>query len=180
MEHNGMSSSFVTLLVANQCRVHGFIRTLIPQPELADDVLQETCMVAWPKFSDVEEKIDGQHEDFVRWMCTIAKFQSLKALRAQRNNEFSMFTDELANQLAGLHLEKLDDLEDQQRALDDCLGRLSLRQREILERRYVGDLPPREIAKQLGRPVKAIYKSLSRVRQDLRNCLRRHLGFSSL
>ena len=42
---------FIRLFVANQRRVHAFIRTLVPNTADADDILQETSITGLAKFS---------------------------------------------------------------------------------------------------------------------------------
>ena len=57
--------------------------------------------------------------------------------------------------------------------LQDCLGKLDSRARELCELRYVQDLKPAAIAEMVGMTANAVAKSLQRIRDQLRECIER-------
>jgi len=72
--------------------------------------------------------------------------------------------------------EPSDALESRRQALDGCLKKLRADDRSLLVRRYGSGSTVPEIAQQVSRPVKSIYRSLERTRMTLLECIRRHLA----
>lgn len=135
-------------------------------------------MTAWAKFGEVEKSIGDSDDDFARWLCTIARFKCLAALRKQRRDRHEVFTDDLAEKLADLHLSRLEDVDARHKALSACMEKLPEKQRKLVERRYSVESSPRDIAKELGRPVTSVYKLLHRLRRDLQDCIRRSIDLT--
>jgi DNA-directed RNA polymerase specialized sigma24 family protein len=84
-----MSERFVRLFVANQRRIHGFIRTLVFESADADDILQETSITGlskFPVFAECQKDFSAERvtEEFVTWICTIARYETLKHCRANK------------------------------------------------------------------------------------------------
>lgn len=170
---------FVRLFVANQRRIHGFIRTLVPNATDADDVLQETSITGLAKFESfaswrAEESHDDVSDQFVTWICTIGRYEALKYCR-RKGKAGLVFDESLCDQLADRHMSRLDDLELRHAALRLCLEKLSMRDRAILRGRYEFNLKGDELAGQLQLPVNTIYKALQRIRRSLTECVRRNL-----
>ncbi|MCI0335492.1 MAG: sigma-70 family RNA polymerase sigma factor [Planctomycetes bacterium] len=168
---------FVRLFVANQRRVHAFIRTLIPNTADADDVLQETSITGLSKFTSSflrgrADPRDFRIEDFVAWICTIARYEALKWCRKVKRGR-PLFSEALTAELADCHARQLDYLEMRHEALNHCLEKLSSRDRALLFFRYESDLTGPEIAERSGRPVNTIYKALQRIRHTLLECVDR-------
>ena len=67
-------------------------------------------------------------------------------------------------------------------ALETCLGKLSAKQREIVERRYLAKGSLQDLAEESGRSANALYKTLQRIREVLHHCINKRLtqeGFTS-
>jgi RNA polymerase sigma-70 factor (ECF subfamily) len=65
----------------------------------------------------------------------------------------------------------VEELEARRKALDTCLQKLPPASRSLVEACYAGDRSIREVAKSFGRPAKAVYKALGRIRDVLTNCV---------
>ena len=104
---------FVRLLVKNQRRLHGFILTLLPQADDAEDVLQEASAVAWRKF---DQYTSGT--DFVSWVCTIARYEVLR-YRSRQQPAHLIFDDSLVESLAERSRERAELLVEQHEALEE-------------------------------------------------------------
>lgn len=170
---------FVRLFVANQRRIHGFVRMLIPNAADADDVLQETSITGLAKFSTFAGANDGgsaaqRAEEFVTWICTIGRYEALKFCR-QRGKGRLVFDEALCDELADRHIQKIDELELRHAALRLCLEKLSPRDRDIMRGRYEFNLKGEELADQLERPLNTVYKALQRIRRALTDCVQRNL-----
>ena len=69
-------------------------------------------------------------------------------------------------------LTRSDELDGQHVFLTDCYAQLSPRDRELIDLRYQPGATVRRLARQLGRGVDALYKSLARIHQTLFDCIR--------
>lgn len=134
---------------------------------LADDIFQEVFLVASRRAGDF--RIGG---DFSAWARGIARFKVLEVLR-QRSRGIG-FAEDVVDLLAA-EAPADDDWRVHQRALQDCLGRLAPRARELTELRYVEQLAPTAIAARVSWTVNAVNVALSRIRRQLRDCADRLL-----
>ena len=90
MDHD---PSFVALFVKNQRRIYGYILTVVPDCNEADDLFQQTSLVLWEKAG--EFRPEG---DFVRWACGIA-FNVIRNYRVKKRRDRHCFSDEMMAQL---------------------------------------------------------------------------------
>lgn len=147
--------------------VRGFIRALVRDRYLADDVLQET-------FLTVARKADAFEEgsDFLKWSCAIARFKVLEARR--RDAGICPLPDEVIESLIESHDPKAD--EGRFDDLDDCISELPPSMRRMVDMRYASSRKPGEIARLIGWTVEAVYVALSRARANVRDCLERKMS----
>ena len=61
------TEQFVSLILANQLRIHGFIRSLVPNHADVEDLFQQTSIVLWRKFKDYEAGTN-----FAAWAMRVA------------------------------------------------------------------------------------------------------------
>ena len=73
-----------------------------------------------------------------------------------------------------------DRLEARRQALETCLKKLRPKDRDLLAKRYGSGNTVLEIAVQVSRPVKSIYRSLERMRMTLLECIRRQLAVGGM
>ena len=158
---------FVRLLGRYQQRVYSFILTLVPHWADADEVLQETNIILWRKFS--EFKLDT---DFVRWANQVAYYEVLK-FRRRRQKDQLYFSDSFVEEVAAEVMEMSDTLQMQRDRLAACLQKLSERDRTLIHLRYDEGSSVKRVAEQLGRSADSVYKSLNRVRRMLIDCVHR-------
>ena len=161
---------FVQHMLQSQHRLYGFIRALVPDANLAQDVLQETNLVMWRK---CDEFAPGT--DFHAWACRIAHFQVL-AHRRDKGRDRHLFDEELLRRLAPVAEQQTADLQLREQALRDCLQQVTAERQELLRLRYGNSLSINEIADRLGQSVSAVTNSLYRVRRALLECTRRRLS----
>lgn len=92
------------------------------------------------------------------------------------------FDTELSELLAEESIAEAELTQARLAALDECLGKLSSRQQQIIRRCYEGTATISEVASTLGRTRDGLYKQLARLREKLADCIRGRLaaeGFSS-
>lgn len=173
------ADEFVKLLVCCERRVRVFVATLHPHSHDIDEVVQETSLVAWKKFAGFRYTSEGPEDAFVRWLCSIARFE-LNNLRRKRGHAELAFDDGLLDKLTDQYFIDSDRLEGRHLALQDCMQRLRPRDQEIVKRRYQLGVSVRDLAAHAGRTVDAIYKSLTRIRGSLLVCIERRMKEESL
>src|SRR5688500_11130020 len=72
---------FVSLTVRYARRVRLFVSSLHPTASDIDEILQEAWLVAWKKLDSFSYSEEQPDEEFVRWLCTIARFEVAKYRR---------------------------------------------------------------------------------------------------
>ena len=160
------SGLFLKLLVPNQRRIHAFILYLVPNHTDAEDILQETLMEMWNKFSDYR---DGS--DFAAWGVTVAKFKVLSHIQKHKKNTFSFGSDtlELLQKECG---QNLAGMQEQIDVLNRCVRKLSDKEKKYLSLRYESNLTFQGIANQFGVSIQATFRAISRIHSRLLLCVR--------
>jgi len=143
--------------------IRGFIRGLLPDATLSDDVLQETFLTVTRKAAEYQPGTS-----FPKWVCAIARYKVLEARRAARRGAL-LLSPEAIESLAAADeaLEpdpRIDDLE-------ACVADLAPSMRRVIELRYQRNHSPSEIAGIIGWKVEAVYVALSRAKRSLREMM---------
>jgi RNA polymerase sigma-70 factor, ECF subfamily len=163
-------AQFLRLFLENERRIYAFIVSILPNLSDAEDVLQETSLILWQKFSQFEIGTD-----FVAWACRVAQLRVMKFYEKRGRSKLQFDAaalEAVANEAIGM----APLLEDRHHALAQCLEALNPRDRDLLQRRYADDASPQQIAGQVGRSIHAIYKALSRIHDGLMECVRRRMS----
>lgn len=166
--------TFMRLLMKEESAVKAYVRRLVPTWHDVEEVVQQTSLIAWKKFDELDER-----ERFGGWLMTIARFEALKYRRSLARSPL-VFSDELAEQLANAtgQLEAPD--AERRQALEGCLRKLDPSKRELLLEVHRPGVTVRQYAKQYSRPEQAIYKSVHRLRQRLLQCVKQTLAAEAL
>lgn len=173
------ADEFVGLLLVHEHRVRGFVSSLMFGAGEVDDVFQSACLAAFRKLDSFSYTADAPDEEFVRWVCTIARYEVLQVYRKRRSGQV-MFNSELVAELADMQIQNSEKLGSRAEALSECLESLSSKEKSLLQMHYGQDLPVAEIAQRIHRTANGIYKALERVRTRLLECIRRKLRFEGL
>ena len=173
------AEEFVELLLVHEHRVRGFVASLMFGSSDVDDVFQSACMAAFRKLGTFSYVGEAPDEEFVRWVCTIARDEVLQVYRKRRTGRI-MFNSELVAELADMQIEKSEQLGSRAEALSECIERLSPKEKRLLQMHYGHELPVAEIAKRIHRTANGVYKALERVRSRLMECIRRKLKSEGL
>lgn len=158
------------LMTQHQRRIFGYIHTLVPRRNDAEDILQETSLVIVEKFSQFQPGTD-----FVAWACQIAWWQ-VRAARQRFARSKVVFDDDVVDALASTAAEMQPEMDARHEALARCLQRLHPRDRELLLTRYEPDGRVEEAARRSGRSLDAAYKALARLRKLLLDCVTHQLA----
>ena len=161
---------FIRLFTQHESGLRAFVRSLLPGREHADEILQETCVVLWRKFAEFDKG-----SNFLAWACTIARFEVLK-YRRRLARDRHVFNVELLELLADEAASEMDRRVQELQALEPCIQRLKLRQRELVTACYAPGISIKDVAEGLGRSATSLYKALDRIRGALLECIERSLA----
>lgn len=152
------------LFLAHSGAIKGFIRALLRDRNLADDVLQDTFLVVCAK-----REAYTAGTNFVAWACTIARFKVLETLRKNAKAEL-VLSNEVIEALAA-DVPQEDRREFTLKHLDDCLKNLPDGSRRMIDLHYFQTRAPDAIASKLSLHIDSVYVALSRARTMLRRCV---------
>jgi RNA polymerase sigma-70 factor (ECF subfamily) len=144
-------------------RLARFLRGMLRQPALVDEVLDDTMLVAWRKAHTWDAA-----SQLSTWLFAIAYRQALKAVR--RDTPAHELEDE---PVAPSSAEPDGELEHHQlqRRLATALGALTPEHRAVVELTYYQGYSCREIADIVGCPVATVKTRMFYARQRLRGLL---------
>jgi RNA polymerase sigma-70 factor (ECF subfamily) len=156
---------------AAQRAVSLFLRTLIPDSDQCQDVLQQVAVVVVRKFHEFDRS-----RSFNAWMIGIAKQEVLAFRRRQRTSRL-VFSDAMVERIAETYQCVLADIaSDTADALEHCVQKLGGRARTVIGLHYSDGLRTVEIAQRLQMEHGTVRMLLSRARKILRDCIERQLG----
>jgi len=165
---------FLRLFTEHERSVRTFVRSLVPTRMAASEVMQEVAVVLWQKFGEFDAT-----RDFRKWAFGVARFEVLAFLR-DRARDRHVFDEELVTRLADEAATAEPRCDAQREALETCLQRLPVRQRELVLTAYAKGTRMDELAAQRGQTPMSLYKLLHRIRQALLECVRRTLAQEEL
>lgn len=151
-----------------------FLRSVVRDAELADDLFQETLLVAWRRLEDFDRT-----RSFGAWLRGIARNQAFAA-RRKLGRQAVLVEDEVLEAL-DKRFEAFgrlpgDDLDNRLELLERCLDELTDRSREALRLRYEDELETEQVAEHTESSVFAVRKLLLRARERLGECFDRRLS----
>jgi RNA polymerase sigma-70 factor (ECF subfamily) len=161
---------FIELYAAHEARLRGYVLSLVPRWSDAEDIAQQSSLILWKKFDQYEPGTN-----FFAWACQIVRFE-VRAFSRRVARDRMIFSDEFVNAVMEQTVQSRTDLQDRVNALQKCVAKLPAPHRELLRLRYDERRPVGSVAKVLNRPLEAVYKTLSRIRQTLYTCIRRQLA----
>ena len=162
-------AEFVRLLTQHSSMLFGFVLALTANRADADDAFQNTSVVLWEKFDTF---MPGTN--FLAWASRIAYFEVLYARR--KAGKVRTISDDAWQALADHALAVSDQPCEEQQALAACMDKLPAADRELLEKKYFLQQSVADIAAGCSKSVHSIYRSLSRVHDQLSQCVRRELA----
>lgn len=165
MVDDAATREFVRLLTVYQSDIYLYVRSLSLTTDEAAEAAQETSMTLWEKRGEFEAGTN-----FRAWAFAIARFKVLNE-RRKANRGGMRLSDEVMAQLADRAESELDGAASQMADLEYCLAQLNDRDRQIIKHRYTADEDTAHLAERLGRPVRWVYKQVTRIRRTLYECV---------
>ncbi|AGA29839.1 sigma-70 family RNA polymerase sigma factor [Singulisphaera acidiphila] len=156
---------FVRLLGQNQRRIFVFVMSMVPNLNDAEEIIQETNLLLWREFDHFQSGTN-----FAAWACRVALNQTM-AWRKRKRRDRLEFTPAFLEAVAAESTAEFDLLEERSRALAQCIEKLPEKHRQLLRTRYGEQQGVEVIGQELGRTAAAVYRSLSRIRHTLHDCV---------
>jgi RNA polymerase sigma-70 factor, ECF subfamily len=159
----------------HQLTVRAYLASFLGNSIAVDDCIQEVALVVWQK-----GPWEGDSSEFLGYCLACARRIALAARRQGGDSRLELFSPEAAILLADrVALQEQQDTTpptERMDALRKCLQKINPEQRELLESRYSGGSKEelRELSKRAGKSMDVLYKSLERLREQLRACVERH------
>jgi len=168
-DESSQTERFLKLLTASNSRIYAFILGMVYNRSNAEDIMQETTIFMWRKFSEFQPGTD-----FVKWGVTIAKYQVLGFWQKHRHDPIQFSEETLMALMAEADV-MLNQVDARIDALQACLKKLQGRDRKLVNLHYMQDLAVKDVAEHIGRSIHTVYKSLARIHDMLLQCIRRQL-----
>lgn len=164
-------AQFTRHFAKSERAMQAFAFSLVPNQADADDIIQETLTALWEKFDDFDPE-----RPFLPWANRFVYRQVLMHRRSQAIRQKYVFSDETFEQLAKDEPIPLERGKALGTALEKCLQKLSSKNRELIEQRYLSKGSLQDYAEETGRTANALYKTLQRIRESLHGCIQQRLA----
>lgn len=169
-------NEFVALLARHDLSIRRFIRSILPGRDGVDDVVQETALECWKKFSDFEpDSQESAEEEFIRWACVIARYKALSWQR-DRSRDRLVFRESVVESLARESMKALSQEEEERLAIENCLGKMDPEQRRLVLSVHSPGESIAMIAAETGQEARRLYSKVNALRSQLLDCVRLHLA----
>lgn len=149
-----------------------YIRSLGVRSAWVDDIAQDTYVLAYKRFSDLD-----QPSNAIFWLRAIAKNlvrnELSKSARRKRLLDENLTTLLIESEDRLPDHTSLGDASNLQRNLHLCIGKLAERTRKIVDARYFQNKNSKQIGTELNLSAVAVRKVLFNARKSLSNCLKR-------
>ena len=163
------SDVIVRVLIQQRAELIGYAWLVVGDPDLAEDVFQEVSVAVIRKSDEIR---DAEH--LSGWLYQAIRLQGLKA-RRDRGRRAKPLSNEVLESLAKSGVDAEAESA-KQAALRECVNRLQGVTRDILEMRYGQNLKPAAIAKNTGKNIQTVYKTITRAHSALRDCVNQRLS----
>lgn len=151
-----------------------YLRSAVDDATVADDLFQETLLVAWRRLDDFDRQ-----RSFGPWLRGIAAKLVLAHRRQRATHALPCDAETLEylnKRLTQVQRLPGDTLDEKLSALADCVSALPESFRTAIQLRYHDELPPQELAGRLQLSAEALKKRLQRARALLLDCMQTKLN----
>jgi RNA polymerase sigma-70 factor, ECF subfamily len=152
------------LFIEHMDRIRGYVRAILPDADLAGDVVQEVFLAVSARAADYDAT-----RSFEAWAFGFARNKVLEVARKARPQGRPLDADVL--DVLTVSCPDLALSAEEQRQLGECIGRLAPKARSIVEHAYRQGLKPHEIATLIGWTQNSVRVALCRARAFLRKCV---------
>ena len=163
---------FLTLFVRHESDLRAFIGSVVRDPSLRDDVFQEVSLTLWRKFETYDHA-----RSFGAWARGIAVYKVMENRRSEGRFPLTLPMESLLRLAdAFASLTEGTSAASREEALRSCMETVPEKGRRLLQLRYGDRRTLQETAQSLGLSADAAYQALSRLRDQLKECISRRLA----
>ena len=162
---NSRDDQFIERYVECQSGLYRFIATLVPNRADAEELFQEASLTAWR----IRDRFDAKRE-MSPWLCGIARNLVAAHYRKQKSLAVTLDPD-VVERLGQQQMDEDVVLRERARALNQCLEKLPVRQRDLVRQYYESDQTIQSFSQAQGLSAEAVYKMMQRVRLALFQCI---------
>lgn len=138
---------FKEVLHKNQGALLRFINSLVNDPELAQDIVQESFTRLWDRAPD---DVEGY---VVEWLFKVSRNLAYDHLRKEKRMDTKALDLEFVEDLEGIDVEGMLDRKSRQKVVQGVLKQLKPHQQEILRLRFQQDFSYHKISEVTGHSV---------------------------
>ena len=172
-DHDRDRKIFEVFVRENEGALIAYIRTFTRDAQIAEDLFQETMLIAWRKFDEFDSR-----GSLSVWLRGIAKNLIRNTWRKQSNDRL-VFDESIANvaqnTIEAVEMQGSDTWLERLSVLSYCISRLPARSRKLVKARYADKRTTDELASSVGISAEAVRKRLQRIREQLADCIERKL-----
>lgn len=162
----GSHEEFLTRFLRHQGDLKAFLGSVVRDRAVVDDLFQEVSLALWQSYAGYDPA-----RPFGAWARGIAVKKVLQGREKSRRLPLA-FSPQAIEAVMGAYERRPQSAPDTE-GLRDCIAKLPPRSQNLLVLRYDRALKLGEIARQLGSSLDAVHKLLSRIRENLQDCLQR-------
>jgi RNA polymerase sigma-70 factor, ECF subfamily len=169
----GKAELFSELVRQHQSGLRAYVRSLGADEIWVDDLAQEVFLVAYRRQADFKPDAD-----YGKWLRGIARHLVVNERRkaARRSRLMNEGLTDLLLALSPAEEPAYDDtLTKLGPVMEECVGQLPPRCRELLDRRYARRESANSMAHQLRMTAEAVRQQLRRIRMAVKDCVGRKL-----
>jgi RNA polymerase sigma-70 factor (ECF subfamily) len=168
----GSHEDFLKLFLRHQDGVRAFLSSVVRDRADAEDLFQEVSLALWESFTSYDPS-----RPFGAWARGVALKKVLQGREKSRKIPLA-FSPPTIEALLDAY-DRTDEVAPDTDGLRDCISKLPPRSQSLLALRYERSLKLGEIAKKVGSSLDAVHKLLSRIRENLQDCLQRRVQAGS-
>ena len=163
--------AYLRLLATHERALSTYVFSLVSSSADAADILQECKLALWRMFDRFEPGTN-----FLAWARAIALHQILNHRRAAKRRPETPHERDFIEAVAAEIDRRAEELDRRAEHLRLCLEKLPERHRAVVVWRYYDECDVEFIAARSNRSVLAVYRLLSRIRENLNDCISRQLA----
>ena len=165
------SGEFPRLWAKHDPSLRAFVRASLPDPHDLAEVMQNASVIAWKKFSDLEDAETG----FGPWVSVIARYEILKFRRSKARDRL-VLDEDVVEKLLDEPSVSFSMRSEWLLCLSTCLKKLRKDHQSLLQEAYASDMSIKKLAEQRKRKPNAVYQTLSRLRSVLADCIEKEMS----
>jgi RNA polymerase sigma-70 factor (ECF subfamily) len=158
---------FLRLFLEAERDIHRYICAILPNPQDARDVLQETALALWEEFDQYDAT-----RPFTPWAVRFALNKARQHASRHARRPHLLADEPLLEKLFAEQLTQRERFEPRQDRLRHCVERLPPHHAALIRGYYWDGLGIEQLASDGQSSVDAIYKRLQRIRVILLECVR--------